>query len=853
MPPRPLRSLCLALLAGCLPSTEVQTLLVTAAATPGASLTVEATWLGEDRQLELRNDGAPPDREAGDGIYSASLSGRPARVLPLRLRSEGELVFEGNLVMYLGDNEVHLAPDPSPQRYSRVARAGTLSSNRAARYAQLAAWFAWACVVGGLVMRLARSGGAGPRDPQRWPAWASPLTWLALAAAWTWPAIAAGREALPGRYYDALGTVWSISSASRLLPDLHDQLTGWPGGTDYTRFDSFLLLPMAMALDWLHPIRAYGLLQVLGVAASGWAAEGCARALGARAPWSLLAGLGFAFSGIAARVLLEGPVYLICDPWLPLFVWAWWRVLQVDAQPRHGVAAALALTGALLTSGYLGLCAALLGLAMWAFTWRQPRPSKPMIAAAMVFVPVGIAYTALFMADSGGRAPEDRQAFAASSAHLSSLAGPTAETDAFEHALSFSASPVMMALFMLAPVILPRRSNYRALAFAAALGLLAAMLPAALMSGANPLRGALLGWLSGTGIADVISFPGRLTWIAWLCIALVAALVASRIAGRVGRWGWLLIVLALLDVFALPGLASRQRSQVGQSPSAYQQAAGPVFDLFPEGQWIFGERDMWNTATACLYQVDHGQPIAEDCVSTSGEHHPRNAIARALVWRLLEGDGAGAAGWMSGAGFEAIAFHPDLFRPGDRARLEPGLRAMDPDPTESTDGGEHIQIFQVPAQGADEAPVAARSLGLAAQGQAGSGLRLALLVPPDEARTFHLRIHAGDELIEGDLGGGGANGGRSFVVQKATLSTALPAEIELELFPSGEEGGGWSGPVHIRGDGDTLTFRLLDGQIVPVTAGPIVSTPAPDPGLELVALVGWVAFFGVCLVLYPRR
>ncbi|MFZ5475840.1 MAG: hypothetical protein ACOZNI_03620, partial [Myxococcota bacterium] len=167
---------------------------------------------------------------------------------------------------------------------------------------------------------------------------AVPVSLAALAIAWTWPAVVT--DGLVGRQPDAAGTAWFLSAAPRLAESLRDPLTGWPAGVEYGRPDSWTMIVLGALLDGASPARVHAWVGVLGVFASAWAAEGFARALGAKAPWSLVAGAAFAFGGLAGTAWLEGYTYHLADPWLPLFAWAWWRATSPDGRVVHGLAAA---------------------------------------------------------------------------------------------------------------------------------------------------------------------------------------------------------------------------------------------------------------------------------------------------------------------------------------------------------------------------------------------------------------------------------------------------------------------------------------------------------------------------------
>ena len=108
------------------------------------------------------------------------------------------------------------------------------------------------------------------------------------------------------------------------LRDRLDPLTGFPDTADYGRADSFVWLITGWLLQFINPVLLNNIAQVVAPALSCWAAEVAARRLGARAPWSLVAGSGYAFAGPTATALREGNTYLAGNPFLPLATGGAW-------------------------------------------------------------------------------------------------------------------------------------------------------------------------------------------------------------------------------------------------------------------------------------------------------------------------------------------------------------------------------------------------------------------------------------------------------------------------------------------------------------------------------------------------
>ncbi len=512
-----------------------------------------------------------------------------------------------------------------------------------------------------------------------------------LAVLWTWPAAIAGGEWLVGRHFDLPGTVWFISAAPRLGLDGVDPLTSWPAGAAYSRLDSWILLVLGSLFGWIGEVRLHGLLQVLGVFGSAWAAEACARGLGARPPWSWLAGLSFGFGGIAATALLEGHVYHLFDPWLPLFTWAWWRATGPGGTPRQGAVAGALWVLCLLTTAYVGLAASLIavGLALGALLRRHLAP-RAALAAAAVAVPVGLLYLTAF---SGGdlHAGMELDTLRRGSADLVNLVGPTLELDRNGNSLSPSLHAGVFALVLVSPVVLRGRQRWQALAWTAVAGVVLALGPA-LSTPRTTLIPLPLSLVDGVEALQFLRFPARLIWTWNLCAGLVAALVATELARRHRLGAALLGVIALVDVFWVIDMPGRQRTQLAATPSAYTEAGGAVLDLYPEYLGPVGDWNTWFTGLSCLYQVEHGHPIVQDCVATDADASPALALSREVTGRLLRQEPIEPVleDWQ----IAAVAWHPDLFTPGDRERLRPGLLALDPDPVVSTDGGEHVVLHR---------------------------------------------------------------------------------------------------------------------------------------------------------------
>jgi hypothetical protein len=532
-----------------------------------------------------------------------------------------------------------------------------------------------------------------------WRGWWTPAIFAALAVAWTWPAAVSGE--LLGHQPDTTGTVWFIAAAPRLVQSLTDPLTGWPAPVTYSRPDSFTLLWLASLLGGVPPAWIHGLLQVVGVTVSAWAAEAFARALGAKAPWSLLAGVSFACCGLASSALLEGYAYHVLDPWMPLLAWAWYRAMSPAGRARHGVLAAMAWLLTLFTTAWLGIAAAVLvaGFFLGA-VWREQgriRWTPPLAALATLAVPLAIYLRTFFSREVGD---VDTGAVTDILPQLGLAAiravGPIHTTDVSGHNQTAQVPAVALALLAASPLVLARHPGWRVVAVTGIGAFLLSFWPRL------PLT-ELPDWLPDLATraiellyASLLRFPARIGWTFALCAGAVAACVATELARRAPRAALGLWAIAFVDLFGVARQPFRQEAAPAAVPSAYLAHAGPVLDLWPENIDRAPDWTIRTTNTGCFYQAAHGRPIADHCITNLGVESPRVRVGRWLVAALLAGETEAAKAKLGALGFTTVALHPDLFHPGDRDRLTRALAAIDGAPARSTDGGETVVAYRIP-------------------------------------------------------------------------------------------------------------------------------------------------------------
>jgi len=515
---------------------------------------------------------------------------------------------------------------------------------------------------------------------------------------WTWPAIT-GLHLL-GHHPDGPGTAWFLSASGRLLSGgwLDDPFTGWPAGAHYGRPDSFLQLPIGALLGWLGAARLLSWLTVAGVALSIWAAERFARELGARAPWSLLAGLVFALSGLASTALLEGYPYHLVNPWMPLFATAWLRATRVGARPQDGVWAGVWFVLTLLTTAWLGIASIPIALGFAAPALMAARHSIdrlwPLLAAALTVALPGLFYAMAFSAGGGGGADDLATAgFPTPDLGLTlrRFLPPGPSIDLHGYTQSAALPAVALALTVAAPRVLGGDSTgWRrvALTGAGALGL--ALAPVLAARALSPSGTPSQDGLSSVIIAAFMRFPDRLSWATLLCLGAVGAVVLSRLAERRPRAAAVLLALGLVDAFVVPRLPWRQRTMQTDVPSAYAAHSGPVLDVWPQNGSQAPAWDLWTTNLGCYYQSVHQRPVADLCLVSPGQVSPRMALQNYTVAGLLTDQGPTVAETLRSLGFGSVVLHAGLFQATDQAHLLRALPTLGGPLESSTDGGEWV-------------------------------------------------------------------------------------------------------------------------------------------------------------------
>ena len=829
------------------------------------AITAELRWLGADRVVPLK--------PSAPGMWKAVVEGPQVRALGVELwRQDGTRpvrVSQGLEMMPAGDATLSWAI-AGPQsleawRLSRPVVSSELRQLDERRAMMAIVWLVVSVLVVLALARkaLARSDGIPVRSPLSW--WKESILWGIFAVAWTWPAIAAGPHVV-GRHFDALGTVWVIDAATRLGFALFDALTVWPSGVTYSAIDSWVLLPLAWLGSRFDAAAVHGWVQVVGVAASAFAASRFAREVGAKSPYDLVAGICFMGSGLAASALLEGHVYQVVNPWMPLMGLFLWRCAKPTAKVADGIYAALFFSLCLFTSGYIGLSAGLLGLGLGLPALILAPSKRPILLSGVLAMVVGYVYIDLFTAaQQPGAANASMEALRKGSLALTSLGPPSSEVDRAGHSWALVISAAMIALSVVAWRM--RTAGAVRLWATAMITVFVAMGPqwALGLSPDEPMVTSPLAFLWEIEVVQFLRWPGRLMWAALLAFAVLASVGVSTLAQRLGpRVGGGLLLLMLVEAFVVVGLPFRQRVIPGEIPEVYNQDPGAVFDLVGQGINQSAEMDSWINATLCQYQTVHSRSIskdclrcrtgssadlAEDCAPQDGERADLNGW---VTSRLYEGNVQAVMTRLRTLNFTSLAVHFDWIRKSDRMRIAHALANQEA--RIETETAEGVHLYPIDSDGEDvvlpDGPPKS-IVGPTFEGDVWS-LRTDLVLPPGVERgRYFLSVDNHPPLELRFMGGmiASINGGAIFAGH-FNGPAQNKAALQLYRIQDGVRTTLWSGDVvPLDVAEDLISFRLDS----PDTARPMLrSLDAFSPeirhrGGKIIGL-GWLGVIGLLVM-----
>jgi hypothetical protein len=194
----------------------------------------------------------------------------------------------------------------------------------------------------------------------------------------------------------------------------------------------------------------------------------------------------------------------------------------------------------------------------------------------------------------------------------------------------------------------------------------------------------------------VLRFPDRLTWGTLVCFGAVAAVSLTHLADRHPRVAASVLVLALVDAFAVPRLPFRQQRMLAEVPSAYAAHDGPVLDIWPEDASPAPAWTLWTTNLACYYQTVHARPIADLCIVSPGVESPRLKLQAHILDRWLTGRADETLPELQAAGFGSVVVHTTAMAPEDRARMLAAVAGWPGEVVRTTDGGEEVFAVGIP-------------------------------------------------------------------------------------------------------------------------------------------------------------
>lgn len=495
------------------------------------------------------------------------------------------------------------------------------------------------------------------------PAWTTPIFFVILSILWVgW------NEGLAGVQYDALGTYWFADRAST-WNSLFDSHTNWPTGAEYKRLDSFVFFVVSILFQWLPTSTWLPLFSITAITLSGWAASHLAQELGATRQASWLAGVTFIFHGLSASALLEGHVYHLLLPWLPICILFAWRATKTQKNIRNSLYTALFWFLCLLTSAYLGLATTIALAIIWIV--RKGWTIKSTYAGIGCIIVLSAFYMLLYTDGQAVSSGRDAASMMVGSVNLSNFLGFTPQVDRELHAQSLGILAVPLFLALGAHRYTYKRQDTHIMWFVALIVLCFAFGCFVSLASVTPIFPMPLLWLSELPLFRSIGFPIRLSWPFLLFIGVLASLTASKI-----RYVHVIIIWCVAEIFLSNQYQTRQQEVPYTLPDVYQNTNGASLELYPitpSGNQ-HSDLPMWYSAYSCFFQTMHHQPIAENCVSTISSSHTRVPVAKEFIQKLLSGSPFEAWEGVKENQFTHIVLYPDLYTLGDYKRLSYALR-----------------------------------------------------------------------------------------------------------------------------------------------------------------------------------
>lgn len=539
--------------------------------------------------------------------------------------------------------------------------------------------------------------------------WATATTlYLLVSFAFSWPQVTSPFDLVVARHFDPFDAWWVAGRPFGAWINAFSDETAWPLGQSLGKADSWVMVAICSVLrPIVGPGGALAFLTLLGpvftALATQWAAE---RALGARYPWSIIAGITFGFCGLSATAVLEGHVYMLFVPWMPLLVADLLaaRDGSVTAARRAGLWWALCL----LTSAYTGMNATFAAGMILVFGGgpKLPRPHlRSVWWFALICALAGSAYAAGFLVNTNNYRVASADAvlntverWQSGSASIASLLAWYPNLDLNLHSVAPCLSGVAIALAVFG---VPSR-GMRVLALVAAALSLGPTFRLVSGQGGFPWIFSLFADLPGV---EWFRFPVRLAHLASLGLAFAAAASASTLARRAPLVTIPLLIASILEPIIIMAMPWRTMTAPAELPDAYRVApkGWAILDLYPRFEGRGSDLDSYFGGVSCMYQSMHRQPILGRCLDTTLTGEPRTILSNWVTTRVLDPNNATEvltnvefANQLGKLGVGSIVLHVDAYLPGDAADLRTGLTERFGAPVVSTNGGERTEIFVNP-------------------------------------------------------------------------------------------------------------------------------------------------------------
>ena len=477
--------------------------------------------------------------------------------------------------------------------------------------------------------------------------WVGPAVAGLVAAlvvlACAWPALLApGEHIIGASQADFYGIAFGMDHIAQHLfaggwPPAHTKAIEYPAGAILVVTDLPEMVLLA-PITWLFgPAVAFNLLQLLHHALAAAAAWWCARVLGLAPSGRAVAALAFAFAPALVGTTFNQNPDATALYWVPL---AAGFAGSATGWRRAAVA---------------GLCA---GLAVWftpyggvmagvAVLLLLPgRDWRRWLAALGVMVLVGgagalVAWWSVKDPFSAVYKPGAAVALHGS-AHLEELLlpRPMVHTNLEWSASQFVHDGYLGWSLVLAGVVGAAWARRWRWLLLAVLGVFMALGPLLAGEHQTQLRNPV--WSIGNRLGMVRLWQyHRYTAL----VVLALGLGAGWLAGRLGRWGWLLLPVVALDLLGVTGAWQRLGTvpvfDDGSCALLEPLPEGPVYDIPPGGH------ELWMYNATC-----HGNPVA------SGINRPDSRYVRALLKHAVGPSAAEHLALLRDIGFRYLVYHP---------------------------------------------------------------------------------------------------------------------------------------------------------------------------------------------------